>query len=179
MRKINSMSNGMTQIQLAELTNMAQSRISVLCNNLRLNSSFLIYLKLYHALQNFPFLEGGGEYFDFLTPQEMCKEIKSADLLEKTVVQKIVGERLAWVRKHRGITWTEMAEDLRMTQAYFKSLEEGKQMTTLERLIKICRYLNVSLASILLGFYPETLNPKKNAFHASTTEIKETVEVFQ
>lgn len=182
--------NGFTQSEVAQKTKLTQSRISILCNRQRKNSSVLVYLLFYNTIGKYPFLENIADqhrtFFDFPKPQDICEGIQVIDLLDKVLFKKIVGERLAWVRKKRGITWQDMSDELVMTPSYFRNLEEGKQMTTLERLGRICQFLNVSLASILTGFYvePQKNNkkdeiPNPNTAEAETEQIPECTDYVQ
>lgn len=67
---------------------------------------------------------------------------------------KIFAERLRQVRTGKKVSRQELADALGLTISQISDMENGRRGTTLEKLVNLCRYLNVS-ADYLLGLTDE------------------------
>lgn len=64
---------------------------------------------------------------------------------------KRFGEKLRTLRKRQGLTMNELAPNLGFTsQSYISEIETGKKMPSIELIIKIARFFDVSLDQLML-----------------------------
>lgn len=61
-----------------------------------------------------------------------------------------VGERVRILRKHRGLSQTQVAQAADLAQAYLSELEAGKKAFRLGTLERICRALDVPVHVVML-----------------------------
>ena len=73
---------------------------------------------------------------------------------EERKVEKMIGERLQFVRKHYGIKQAELARLLDVSKFTVQSWEQEKSNPSHETLVKICQMYHVS-ADFLLGLSDE------------------------
>ena len=64
---------------------------------------------------------------------------------------KAIGERIKSHRNRRKITQEELSEMVSISPGYLSRLELGKKKASLETLIRICRALNITMDSLLVG----------------------------
>lgn len=64
---------------------------------------------------------------------------------------KLIGQRLAKCRKEKHITQEQMAEHLDVSTAFISKIECGRTQINLERLVQICRFLEIEPSYILQG----------------------------
>jgi transcriptional regulator with XRE-family HTH domain len=64
---------------------------------------------------------------------------------------KRFGEKLRALRKQRGLTMNELAPELGFTsQSYLSEIETGKKKPSIDLIIRIARYFDVSLDQLML-----------------------------
>ena len=61
------------------------------------------------------------------------------------------GERLRELRCEKGLTQKQLAEKLNISNNHLSSVENGREMPSLELLLNICELLNVTPDYLLLG----------------------------
>lgn len=66
-------------------------------------------------------------------------------------LMKSFGKRVAQVRKRRGLTQQELAEDIEMSVVAIAYIETGKRWARMGTLHKIARSLDVSIADLFKG----------------------------
>ena len=64
---------------------------------------------------------------------------------------KAIGEQIRSHRNIRKITQEELSEMVSISPGYLSRLELGKKKASLETLIRICRALNITMDSLLVG----------------------------
>lgn len=80
-----------------------------------------------------------------------------------------MGNRIASIRKQNNLTQEALAELLDVSVKHISAVERGKSSLSLEKLIKFCNILDVSLDYVVTG----------TSFNLSETPIpKSTVELF-
>jgi len=67
------------------------------------------------------------------------------------IIMMIFGKTLKRLRKSRGITQTQLADKLNLSQSQIKNWETGRFQPDLETLANIASFFNVSL-DVLVGF---------------------------
>jgi transcriptional regulator with XRE-family HTH domain len=81
---------------------------------------------------------------------------------EKAVYSKLVDE-IVKVRKSQGKTQDEIADLLGLGLTTYASMEQGRSKFTFERLLKVCKYLNIEIGDII--------NPPKSVSEEPITEL--------
>ncbi len=71
-------------------------------------------------------------------------------LLEQRLM-KVFGKRVAELRKSRGITQQELAEDINMSVVAIAYIETGKRWARIGTLNKIAKRLNVDMSDLFKG----------------------------
>ena len=64
---------------------------------------------------------------------------------------KAIGEQIRSHRNIRKITQEELSEMVSISPGYLSRLELGKKKASLETLLRICRALNITVDSLLVG----------------------------
>lgn len=64
---------------------------------------------------------------------------------------QLIGQRIAAQRKQKHITQEQLAEYLDVSTAFISKIERGKTQLSLERLVEICRFLDLSSSALLEG----------------------------
>lgn len=75
---------------------------------------------------------------------------------------KIVGERIRFYRKERGLSQEELAFRASLHNTYIGQLERGEKNATIESLAKVCAALDITLAELINN--DETNQPKVLSF---------------
>lgn len=57
---------------------------------------------------------------------------------------KFVRERITQLRIEKGVSEYQMSLDLGMSKGYIQGISSGKALPSLEQLLKICEYCNIS-----------------------------------
>ena len=70
-----------------------------------------------------------------------------------------IGSRLATIRKSRGLTQTQVAEQIGINQRVISDYEVGRAGISAEMLLKLCSLLKCS-ADSLIGLNPEATTPR-------------------
>lgn len=70
------------------------------------------------------------------------------DRTEERKLMKLFGERVAEIRKKRGITQQQLAEDIGMSVVAIAYIETGKRWARLGTLSKISKNLNVKISDM-------------------------------
>ena len=70
-------------------------------------------------------------------------------------MNKDLGNKIKLIRKARGLKQTDLAKILNITKAQISNLEHGRRCLSLEKLNKLCQYLEVDI-SFFLGEYKPT-----------------------
>ncbi|MCR4837569.1 MAG: helix-turn-helix domain-containing protein [Eubacterium sp.] len=65
------------------------------------------------------------------------------------------GKRVAELRKEKGITANQMAEDLDMSAANLSMIERGEQFCKIDNIILIAQYLETSIDHLIYGYEEE------------------------
>ena len=63
-------------------------------------------------------------------------------------LQKIV-EKIARIRKNKGLSYDNMASDLALSPSAYRKIETGETKLTVERLLQISKVLEISIDTIL------------------------------
>lgn len=67
----------------------------------------------------------------------------------------LLGKRLAYVRKQRGLTQEKLAEMTNLANNYISNIENNRSIPSLETLVKLCSALEITPDDILLGVSKE------------------------
>ncbi len=67
---------------------------------------------------------------------------------------QLIGKRIAEQRKSKHITQESLAEYLDISTAYVSKIERGKTQLSLERLVEICHFLDLSPSVLIEGGDP-------------------------
>lgn len=84
-----------------------------------------------------------------------------------------VGNNVKQIAKERGITQSQIAEALGVTQAFISALYTGKKIPSLDMLLKLCDFLNVS-PNTLLG-----VDLKSNSTYCLSNVESDLLEKFR
>lgn len=68
---------------------------------------------------------------------------------------QLIGQRIAGCRKSRKITQERLAEYMDVSIAFVSKIERGKTQLSLERLVQICHFLDISPGELITGTQPE------------------------
>jgi transcriptional regulator with XRE-family HTH domain len=74
-------------------------------------------------------------------------------------IKKMIGVRIAEVRKKKGMTQKKLAEKMGISPTYLSSIERGKENPTLDMLIILAKSLGVDLGVIFT--LPQIEDPAK------------------
>jgi transcriptional regulator with XRE-family HTH domain len=74
-------------------------------------------------------------------------------------IKKIIGSRIAEIRKKKGMTQDQLAEKMEISPKYLSSIERGKENPTLNTLINLAQCLGVDLGVIFS--FPQIEDPSK------------------
>lgn len=69
---------------------------------------------------------------------------------------QLIGQRIASCRKNNKITQERLAEYLDVSIAFVSKIERGKTQLSLERLVQICSFLNISPGELISGTQPDS-----------------------
>ena len=75
-----------------------------------------------------------------------------------------IGKRVRFIRKRRGITQLQLAEDTNLSTAFVCMMEAGKKGMRLESLIAVANALNVSADEILEDYLEYTISVENHDF---------------
>ena len=64
---------------------------------------------------------------------------------------KIIGERIKVIRRKKGLTQEDLAEEMDVTVAYLSRIENGRSTINLKRLLEVCNILETNPGELLLG----------------------------
>ena len=68
----------------------------------------------------------------------------------------LLGERIAAIRKKKGLTQSKLAEKANLSNNYVSNIENDHSIPSLETLLKICAELEVTPNDLLLGVSTES-----------------------
>ena len=71
---------------------------------------------------------------------------------------EIIGERIKKLRKERGLTQEELADEMDVSIAYLSRIERGNSHINLKRIFEICNFLYAYLGELLMGVSSEEKN---------------------
>lgn len=74
--------------------------------------------------------------------------------MKESVDFKLIGNRIKEKREQSHITQQKMADDLSISKFYISKIENGKVKATLETLVEISNYLDISISQLLTGISP-------------------------
>lgn len=69
---------------------------------------------------------------------------------------QLIGQRIASRRKSSRITQECLAEYLDVSIAYVSKIERGRTQLSLERLVQICHFLDISPGELITGTQPDS-----------------------
>lgn len=73
---------------------------------------------------------------------------------------QVIGERIKFYRKERGLTQKELERDLGVAPRYISNIEQGNRGPSIDMQVKICQYFGISMADLLPLEKPAELTPK-------------------
>ncbi|ACV57523.1 helix-turn-helix domain-containing protein [Alicyclobacillus acidocaldarius] len=82
------------------------------------------------------------------------------------------GERLAQLRRSKGLSQYALAEQLKMTRGQIANYEQGTREPDIETLKKLADFFDVSIDFLVLG------KPNVSDFNGLTNEVKRTLEAL-
>lgn len=62
---------------------------------------------------------------------------------------EIIGERIKYYRKLRGLTQVELAQELGVAPRYIGNVERGIRGASVDMLVQICKYFKVNMSDLL------------------------------
>jgi len=62
---------------------------------------------------------------------------------------QILGERIRHYRKLNSLTQKQLASEIGVAPLYIANIEQGRKGISLDKLVSICQWFNISLADIL------------------------------
>ncbi|MBQ7515381.1 MAG: helix-turn-helix transcriptional regulator [Schwartzia sp.] len=71
--------------------------------------------------------------------------------MEEQSVYSLFGQRLAALRKEKGLSQAELAKHLGMPQTTYSGYEAGNRRVTLEFIIRLARFFSVSPTLLVMG----------------------------
>ena len=71
--------------------------------------------------------------------------------MEEQSVYSLFGQRLAALRKEKGLSQAELAKHLGMPQTTYSGYETGNRRVTLEFIIRLARFFSVSPTLLVMG----------------------------
>ena len=69
--------------------------------------------------------------------------------MENIIDYKKLGEKLKQIREERGISFTKARDEICISNTHFFNIEKGKVTISLNTLIRLLNYYNLSLSDIL------------------------------
>lgn len=72
-----------------------------------------------------------------------------------TIDYQRLGQSITLHRKKKQITQERLAEHLNVSTTFISKIERGKTQISLERLVQICQYLDISPTELLYGNCPD------------------------
>lgn len=87
--------------------------------------------------------------------------------------EKRFGQRIKKLRVNKGLTQERMADELAITVSYLAKLEIGTRTPSLDSIIQLAVYFDVSLDYLVLGS-----KPKEISIEESALSLAEALETF-
>ena len=87
--------------------------------------------------------------------------------------EKKFGQRIKKLRVNKGLTQERMADELAITVSYLAKLEIGTRTPSLDSIIQLAVYFDVSLDYLVLGSEPKEISIEERAL-----SLAEALETF-
>ena len=87
--------------------------------------------------------------------------------------EKRFGQRIKKLRVNKGLTQERMADELAITVSYLAKLEIGTRTPSLDSIIQLAVYFDVSLDYLVLGSEPKEISIEERAL-----SLAEALETF-
>ena len=99
-------------------------------------------------------------------------------LKSETARWKEVGDRLKNIRKHNGMTQSELANELGLSRAQIANIEGGRHMITTENLIAVCRLFGVT-SDGMLGLTKLKVNETKMRLATAEERLRKIKRILE
>lgn len=66
-------------------------------------------------------------------------------------IETVIGERIATLRKSRGVTQTELAQTANLNRSFISEIENGHKNISIATLHKIAKALQVTMVTLVEG----------------------------
>jgi putative transcriptional regulator len=73
---------------------------------------------------------------------------------------QIIGERVKFYRKERGLTQRELEDALGVKAQYISNIEQGNRGPSLDMQVRLCRYFRINMADLMPVELPAAITPK-------------------
>ena len=74
---------------------------------------------------------------------------------------KLLGRRVKFLRMEKGISQTDMAEAIGLSQTNLSNMESGRTATTIQNLFKMREVLNCKMSDFFVDFDSETIEKEE------------------
>lgn len=86
---------------------------------------------------------------------------------------KRFGQRIKKLRVNKGLTQERMADELAITVSYLAKMEIGTRSPSIDSIIQLAAYFDVSLDYLVLGY-----DPKEISIEEMALSLAEALEIF-
>ena len=94
---------------------------------------------------------------------------------------KVLSRRVKMIRIAKGVSQTDMAEEIGLSQTNLSNMESGRTAITIQNLFKIQKVLGCKMSDFFVDFDDETLKPvyEKNETAKHTIELEDAVNILK
>ncbi len=95
---------------------------------------------------------------------------------------KVLSRRVKMIRIAKGVSQTDMAEAIGLSQTNLSNMESGRTAITIQNLFKIQKVLGCKMSDFFVDFDDETLKPvdvKKSETARHTIELEDAVNILK
>ena len=92
---------------------------------------------------------------------------------------KLIGRRVKFLRMEKGISQTDMAEAIGLSQTNLSNMESGRTAITIQNLFKIKKVLNCRMADFFVDFDGEAVVEVKQETTTTTIELEDAVNILK
>ena len=92
---------------------------------------------------------------------------------------KQLGRRVKFLRMKKGISQTDMAEAIGLSQTNLSNMESGRTAVTIQNLFKIRRILGYKMADFFVDFDGEVSAEQGSANNSKAIELEDAVKILK
>ena len=91
---------------------------------------------------------------------------------------KVLGRKVKLLRLEKGITQTDMAEAIGLSQTNLSNIESGRTAITIQNLFKIRKILGCKMADFFVDFDGEVSAEQGSANNGKAIELEDAVKIL-